>query len=286
MRRRSFFLVSGLLVVLLIITHLRFSFVGHVKNALNEGFVPFLVFSTRLQGSFRLLADRFKGYGDLQSENLELRKQLSELSTRVAQVSELERENHEFRSMLDFKDRSELKLISAKVIGREPSNWWNTVLVDRGLVDGIVRDMPVLTIQGLVGKTIEVMKNNARVILISDENCKVSGWMKESSQYGIVQGNILAGGRNSQCRMIFVDRSSQAKNNDKVYTSGLGGIFPKGILIGTVNFTTPEQEPAQSTLYKEVNIIPAVDLSRIDEVFIGTGQKSQEKNRPSLSKKN
>jgi rod shape-determining protein MreC len=159
------------------------------------------------------------------------------------------------------------------------------VLIDRGSSDGITRDMPVLVVEGLVGKTVEVTEHNARVLLIIDENCKVSGWMRESGQYGIVEGNILAGGKDAQCRMKFIDRFSQIKLNDKVYTSGLGGIFPKGILIGDVK-TLPGAQATGPKIYQEVTILPAVDLSKIDEVFIGIGMKASDKSRSSqLSKK-
>ncbi len=261
-------------MVLLVITNLRFAFADRVKRSLSEGFIPFIEFSSRVQGSVELLVQRFKGYRNLQQENTDLRMQVSELSTRVAQVSELERENHDFRAMLDFKNRSELKLVSAKVIGRDPSNWWNSVLVDRGTADGIGRDMPVLTVDGLVGKVIEVARNNARILLLVDENCKVSGWMKESGHYGIVRGNFLAGGGKSQCRMTFVNRMAALKPNDKVFTSGLGGIFPRGILIGMVSALDVATAAGSNALFQEVTITPAVDIARIDEVFIGVGVKS------------
>ena len=271
-------------MVLFILTSFPFPLTERLKSFISEGFIPFLDFSSRLQGSVELLSQRFKGYQDLQVENRELRKQLSELSTRVAQIGELERENREFRYMLDFKNRSELKLVSAKVIGRDPSNWWNSVLIDRGTDDGIERDMPVVCVEGLVGKTIEVTKNHARVILIIDENCKVSGWMRESGQYGIVQGNILTGGNDFQCRMTFIDRTSEIKDKDKVYTSGLGGIFPKGLLIGAVNFIKTSKDTVSGKLYQEVSITPAMDLARIDEVFIGVGVKPPPKNSRSPQK--
>ncbi len=270
-----------LLVVLLILTTLRLPVSGRLKNTLSDGFLPFLEFSTRVQNSFGFLIHRFKGYRNLQAETTDLKKQLSELSTRVAQVTELERENREFRAMLDFKNRSELKLISAKVISRDPSNWYNTVLIDRGSSDGVIGNMPVLTVEGLVGKTIDVTKSNARVLLIVDENCKISAWLKDSAQYGIVQGNILAGGTDSQCRMTFVSRNAQIKTNDKVYTSGLGGIFPKGLLVGVVrSVKSSEQKEEKNILYQDVGITPAVDLVRIDEVFVGIGVKVSEKLKP------
>ncbi len=275
MRKRSLLAALGLLVILLVITGLKVPFALRVKDALSEGFVPFADFSTRFQGSLQVLSHRTKGYARLQGENTDLRRQLGEISSRVAQAGELERENRNFRTMLDFKNRSELKLIPAKVIARDPSSWWSSVLVDRGSSDGITRDQPVLTVEGLVGKVIEVMQNNARVLLLVDENCKVSGWLKETGYYGIVQGNILSGGAGAPCRMLFVDRFAALKENDKVLTSGLGGIFPKGILIGTVTAVAPSSDSRKTTLYQELYVAPAVDLARIDEVFIGVGVRPQ-----------
>jgi rod shape-determining protein MreC len=265
----------GLLVILLVITRLKVPFAFRVKDALGEGFIPFVEFSSRLQGSVQELSYRTKRYTRLQAENTELRRQIGELSARVAQVGEMERQNHDLLAMLNFKRESDLKLVPAKVIERDPSNWWSSVLVDRGSADGIARDLPVLTVEGLVGKVIEVMQNNARVLLLVDENCKVSGWLKESGHYGIVQGNVLSGGAGARCRMLFVDRFAALKPNDRVYTSGLGGVFPKGILIGTVTEVAPSGEGRKTTLYQTLHVAPAVDLARIDEVFIGVGVKPQ-----------
>ncbi len=282
MRRRSLFILFGFLIILVLLTNLRLPFTNRFKNILSEGFIPFLEFSSRLQSSSIFLINRVKAYKDLQFENAEISKQIAELSARVVQVEELERENREFRKMLDFKDRTELKLISAKIIGRDPSNWFNTALIDRGRTDGVTVNMPILTVEGLVGKTIEVNPHNSRVIFIADENCKVSGWLRESHQYGIVQGDLLAGGTEAQCRMSFIDRSAQLKNNDKVYTSGLAdisglGIFPKGILIGTV--VSISDSDNSNNLYQEIKIAPAVDLRSIDDVFVGVGVKSQDKTK-------
>lgn len=269
MRKRSLFVVLAVLVVLFILTTFRFAFSDRIKASISNGFIPFLNFFSKIQITSGILMDRIKNYSDLQTENTELKKQISELSSRAAQFTELERENRDFRTMLDFKDKSEFKLITARVVSRDPSNWFNSVLIDRGTEDGMTENLPVLTVDGLVGKITAVTKNNSHVLLLVDENCKVSAWMKESGQYGIVQGNILAGGRNSLCRMIFIDRFANLKLGDQVLTSGLGGVFPKGILIGTIRAI----KPSADSLYQEVNITPAVDLARIDEVFVGMGVK-------------
>jgi rod shape-determining protein MreC len=255
---------------------MKFPFSQRVKDTLSDGFLPFLEMSARAQASVEFLIYRAKGYTELQTEQTDLRKQLSELSTRMAQVAELERENRNLRAMLDFKNRSEFKLVSAKVIGRDPSNWWNTILIDRGSADRVERDMPVITVEGLVGKIIEVTTNNSRVLLLIDENCKISAWLQDSRQYGIVQGNALAGGGDFACKMLYLDRSTEIKPHDKVLTSGLGGIFPKGILVGTVTSVPQSPSEAQkSNLYQEIRIRPTVDLARIEEVFIAVGEKDK-----------
>jgi rod shape-determining protein MreC len=282
-RHRSLLWVLGLLVVLVALTNLRLPIANRIKNTVSNGFVPFIDFSTRLQSSGQFLLDRFKAYGDLQVENTELKRQLGELAVRVARVSELERENREYSAMLDFKNKSDLKLVPARVIARDPSNWWQTVHVDRGSKDGIAKDMPVLTLEGLVGKTIDVSDHNSLVLLLTDENCRVPGHLRESAVYGIVQGTMLTGGSASQCKMTFLNRTAEIKPNDKVYTSGLASgsnleaVFPQGILIGTVKSS---QDSKKNLLYQEVTVTPAVDLSHIDEVFIGVGVKASAFGRP------
>lgn len=284
----------GLLLALLILTNLQLPFTIRIKEALGDGFIPFLEFSSRTQGSLEFLVHRFKGYTDLQAENTELGKRVSELSLRVAEFGELEHKSRRLEAMLDFKVRSQLKLVSARVIGHDPSNWWKAVLVDRGSLDGIRRDMPVLTVEGLVGKIIDVREHDAQVLLIVDENCRVSGWMSKSALYGIVHGNIQAGNAGSQCKMTIFDRRAGVKMNDLVFTSGLGeisgvgAIFPKGIPIGTVSSVLPiSQDLSKGALYKEVGISLAVDLSGLDEVFIDVGtslshdMKPSEKTKPS-----
>lgn len=286
MRRRSLYAVIGLLLVLVILTNLQLPFANRVKETLSDGFVPFLELSSRARGGVMLLVHRFKGYTEIQRDNVDLRKRASELSVRVAQMEELERENRQLRKMLEFRERSELRLLSAKVIGRDPSNWWNTILIDRGAADGISRDtpMPVITVDGLVGKTLDVREHDTRVILIVDENCRVSGWMNKSGQHGTVLGNVLAGGADTQCRMTFINRLAEVKPNDLVYTSGLGE-FPKGILIGTVVSLRAGDGSNKNPLYREVDVLPAVDLTKLDEVFICIGVKASGETKAPEAKK-
>ncbi len=277
MRKRSLFAVLGLLLVLWLATTLKFPFAEPIKNFLAEGFNPFLEFTSRLERTVELLVDRTKTYTRLQMETTEMKRQVVELSARVARAEELERENQRFSALLAFKKRSPMKLIPARVIGRDASNFWSALLVDRGAADGVERDMPVLTVEGLVGRTIEVEARTARVLLIVDENCRVPAWLGESSQYGIVEGNALAGGSASRCRMRFVDRAARVKAGEKVFTSGLGQIYPKGILIGTVGDVVPASDSRGGGMYQELFITPAVDLARIDEVFVEVGVQLPEK---------
>jgi len=184
----------------------------------------------------------------LQSENDQLRQ-------RVRALEETGRENLRLRSQLDLKEHSQRRTIGARVIGRDASNWWKSLQIDRGHADGLREDLPVLNADGLIGKTVAVSDGESRVLLLLDANCKVSALVQDSREPGVVTGG----------RMTFVDRHAKIPPGQTILTSGLGGIFPKGIRIGTV---IRAELNAQSGLYQDVEIQPAVDFNQLEEVVV------------------
>ncbi len=125
--------------------------------------------------------------------------------------------------------------------------------------------MPVVNADGLIGKTIFVTAGEARVLLLTDPNCKVSALLQDSREPGIVAGtdNALAGG--PRCQMTFVDRKAVTKEGESVITSGLGSVFPKGILIGSVKRA---QINPQTGMYQDIEVNPAVDFYRLEDVEV------------------
>jgi rod shape-determining protein MreC len=161
--------------------------------------------------------------------------------------------------LLSFKSNLTFSTKAAQVIGRDSSNWLSTLIIDKGEKAGINIGMPVISDTGLVGKIVEVSKSTSRVLLINDPNLKVAALVQDSRDEGMVSGSL--GGT---CRMYFLSLDSEVKINDVVVTSGLGGVFPKGLLIGRV----VDVDLDSTGLMKNCSIKPATNLSRIEEVLV------------------
>jgi rod shape-determining protein MreC len=170
------------------------------------------------------------------------------------------------RRALDYLRRSEFKLIPARIIARDASTWWNTVVINRGANSGIERDMPVLTDEGLVGKTTLVSAESATVILISDENCKVAAKVEGSPVQGIVMGERTSSNTLPEISLNFLSKNADLKPGENVYSSGVGGVFPSGVLIGAV------KEFKSGPLSGKAILVPKVDLTTLEDVFVVAGK--------------
>ena len=119
--------------------------------------------------------------------------------------------------------------VPANVFARDASSWFKTILVDKGEIDGVSRDMAVAVAEGLVGRVIEVFPSAAKVLLITDPNSGVDVIVQRTRAQGIMEGRV-----EEFCTLKYVRKMDDVQVGDKVITSGLGGIFPKGLLAGTV----------------------------------------------------
>jgi len=231
--------------------------------------------STELRMIFVRLATPFVKLGDafpsvrsrrqLAKENQELRAENESLRKQVHALDELGDENIRLRQLLNVKVHVNSHTIAARVIGRDASNWWKSIQIDRGSDDGVRVNLAVVNADGLAGKTIAVTKGEARVLLLADPNCKASALLQNSREHGIVAGVENALTREPRCQMTFVDRKAKIKTGELAITSGLGGVFPKGIPIGTVVGTRLDP---QTGMYQDVEIKPAVDFHKLEEVEV------------------
>lgn len=197
----------------------------------------------------------------LARENAALRHELEQLRLREQLARELARENRRLERLLKMRSRLPPTVIGARVIGRDASNWWHSLLIDRGRDDGVRENYVVVSADGLVGKTIAVTRDSARVLLLLDEGCWISAVLEESREPGVVQG---VPGR-ARCEMRYVGREARVKPGEPVVTSGMGGVFPKGILIGHVLEARFDE---QSGLYQRIEIEPATNFRRLEEVLV------------------
>ncbi|RQD78182.1 MAG: rod shape-determining protein MreC, partial [Candidatus Syntrophonatronum acetioxidans] len=180
------------------------------------------------------------------------------------QLEELRQENKRLRDMLDFQERSNYDLIPAKIIARDPSTWFNTLIINKGYNDGVARDMAVTTQDGLVGNVMAVSRHASKVLLLTDSRRAVSGVVQGSRDMGtigFVEGSVDEPG---YCRMINISREAEISRDDVIISSGLGGVFPPGLVIGEVM----EVGRDEYGLLKSALIKPAVNFNRLEEVFV------------------
>jgi rod shape-determining protein MreC len=127
--------------------------------------------------------------------------------------------------------------------------------------------MPVVTDVGLVGKTTTVSDSISVVILVSDENCKIAASVEGTREQGIVSGERVTAGLNPLLNLNFLSKQADLKPGQKVYTSGVGGVFPSGLLLGVVKTFRVRELDGQA------QVTPAVDLSHLEDVFVVTGRR-------------
>ena len=195
----------------------------------------------------------------LRHENQILREQNLRISLELLELREARMENLRLRELLDFRSHAEGTYLVAKVVARDPNRVLNTVLLDLGAADGVAKRMPVVTADGLVGRVLEVHPRTAVVQLLLDRNCRVSA---------IVQRNERTSGivtcENGSFFLRHVSVRSEVAVGDRIVSSGLGGMFPKGLLIGAVTQVGEEDQ----ALFRYVRLMPSVDFFNLEEVFV------------------
>ena len=195
----------------------------------------------------------------LEKENKDLKRELQELKLQMNRYREADLANERLRALLNFKKSIATPLLPAQLVAFDPSGWFQTILIDKGRNDGVVLDMAVVSAEGLVGRVIGVGNHHAKVLLILDGNSAVDAYIQRSRARG-----VLVGLGRELCLLKYVQRNEDVQVGDKVISSGMGGVFPKGLLVGTVQ----EVVRASSGLFQRVEVEPAVNFSRLEEVLV------------------
>ena len=196
---------------------------------------------------------------ELRSENQILREQNLRLSLELLQLREAKLENVRLRELLGFGTQVPGPYLAAKVVARDPDRIQNTIMVDVGTQDGVLDRMPVVTADGLVGRVLEAHPRTAVVQLLLDRNCRVSAIVQNR---GRAQGIVT--NEDGYFQLKHVGIRSEVKVGDLVISSGLGGVFPKGLRVGKVT----EVGNQKRGLFRDVTIRPSVDFRRLEEVFV------------------
>jgi rod shape-determining protein MreC len=200
-----------------------------------------------------------KNFNNVWNENQKLSKENSFLLQRMARMAELELENKRLNKLLDFSNKFPKILLAAAVIGQDPSNWSQYIIIDKGGKNNITTDMVVITTDGLAGRVAKVWPDVSKVQLIIDRNSGVGAMVQRTRANGVAAGMIK-----NMCEFKYFDDKEDLLEGDILITSGLGMVYPKGIVIGKV--TKIEQRSLNLSRYIEVS--PYVNFSKMEEVFI------------------
>ena len=194
------------------------------------------------------------------NEYQRLRDEVNVLKARLAGLDEVAAENMRLERLLTFKRSLVYSSVTASVIGRDPSGWSSSMIINRGKDDGIRQGMPVISALGVVGKIAEVSESDSKVVLLTDPQFSVAALVQGSREIGLVNGSL----QGEICRMRFISSDAQINVGDKVITSKLSTSFPEGLLIGeVVKIIGDPQEPSIECIIK-----PAVVLSQVEEVLV------------------
>lgn len=230
-----------------------------IARALLDGLAPLQLGLAWTRAGAREIWSGYVNLVGLRRENELLRERVASLEQQNVQLEELERTNERLEELLQLRADLHPAVYGARVIGRDPLPWSRTFTVDRGERDGIRRGMAVLSPQGVVGQVIEVSRIAAQVLLLTDHNSGIDAVIQRSRARGIVQGAL-----NEGCHMKYLRRGEDVSVGDRVITSGLDGIFPKGIPIGEV----VEVSRRHRGLLQVALVQPSAALDRIEEVLI------------------
>lgn len=209
--------------------------------------------------SVRFTWNRYLWLMDVEKERNEFQSRVKELEKSNSAFIEVAKENERLRELLGFKDDTGLKGTVAQVIGRSTSNWIHTITIDRGADDGIASGMAVVDGHGLVGQTTAVSSNSAQILIVTDSNSAVDTVIQRTRATGIVEGQL-----GKRLRLRYALRQDDIQVGDRIVSSGLDGVFPKGLVLGTV---ISLQKEAQG-LFQTAKVKPAVDFNRLETVMV------------------
>lgn len=197
---------------------------------------------------------------DLKAENEDLKAQ-------VARLTEYEDEANTLTDLLQLRNQYNLDSTAARVIARSTDSWSSTITIDKGTSSGIQIGMPVMTSTGVVGQVSEAGPTTATVRLITDETSGVSAKIQSSGAQGQLQGSA-----DGSLHLNLIRTDQQVSTGDSVVTSGLGGVYPKGLPVGTVTNVTK----SSGSLYYDITVEPLASVGSLEEVLVVTSLSSDQ----------
>jgi len=230
-----------------------------IERGLMTAFAPLLKPVAQVSGFFEDAWDGYISLLDEHRENLRLREEIRGLNARIATGNEALQANERLTHLLDMKATVKAPTLAASVVGDDLSSWFRTMVIDQGSSSGIREGMAVIAADGVAGQIVKVAPTTSRVLLMTDHASGIAAVIQRSRARGVVKGK-----GEGLCSLEFTTREEDVKVGDTVVSSGIGGIFPKGLPIGEVTMV----KRGEYGIFQTVTIRPAVNFSHLEEVLI------------------
>lgn len=262
-QQRSHWLLAGLLVFQLLLMSLT------AKNPDNEESLlrtwTLTVFSPVIKAGDAVLSGisgTVGGIGELRrasKENVALREEVERLTAELNETREKAAQLESLRSAYGLEGTPAYQRVNATVIARDTSLWFKRLTIDKGTLDGVKRNMPVVTAQGIVGRVISVGPNFAQIQVITDSNAGAGVMLQGTRAPGVLKGL-----NNARCEIRNINSTEEVNEGDKVVTTGLDRIYPKGLVVGTIE----RVENDANGPWKKIIVNPAAAVDRVENVFV------------------
>ncbi len=262
-KQKNYLALGAVVFVAIVLLSLPTRATSRLKLAVGSWFLPLFGLAGAAQQLPADLADSVLTRHELLRQVDLLRRENQQLKSQAVQTAAIARENSQLRELFNWQRQSPWNLKLANVVMRDPANWWRTIQIDLGSRDGLRENLPVITDAGLVGRVSSVSTTHAQVVLVGDPNCRVSALVENSARD---MGVLIAGGTldTSLVELTYLASSANLKSGQSVITSGLGGIFPKGIPIGQI----VDSRSVEYGLYTDARVKLNANLGSLEQVWV------------------
>lgn len=230
-----------------------------LERSVTSSIAPMQEQATRSSGFFVGIWRNYIALVDLKQENTRLKDEIKYLNSSLISSAEALRENVRLSLLLDLRKTVREPTVAAMVIGEDVTPWFRSLTIDRGADDGIREGMPVLAADGVVGQTVKVTANSSRVLLLTDHASGIASMIQRSRARGVVKGR-----GDNLCSLEFAMRGEDVQVGDQVVSSGIGGVFAKGLPIGEVTMV----KKGEYGIFQTITIRPAVRIEHLEEVLV------------------
>jgi rod shape-determining protein MreC len=220
---------------------------------------PFQEFATNSIHYFQDIWRHYFYLVTVSKQNDALRRRLEAVLEKNNALKEMELSHERMRELLGFQSSLTQHVVAAEVVGKDPSAWFKTVIINKGKGDGINRGMPVVTPGGIAGLVTDVSKNFSKVLLVIDQNSAVDALTQNTRARGIIKGDPAG-----DLTFEYILRRHDINKGDVVISSGLDNVFPKGLRIGYVQ----DVFKPNAGIFQQVKVTPYVDFEKLEEVLV------------------